>query len=90
MQISTNDVFRKENTAVITGASSGIGRRAAIECALKGMHVWMIDKDEDDLKRAKDTVLDKVGNAYLGQVRCEDERDFTLECFQHTANNNIV
>lgn len=67
MQVSTHDVFRKQNTAVITGAASGIGRYASLACAMKGMHVWMIDKDEADLKQAKEMVLDKVGKAHLDQ-----------------------
>ena len=66
--ISTHKVFETDHTAVITGASSGIGRAAAIECALMGMHVWMVDVDEDELKRSKEDVLDKVANSYIGQV----------------------
>jgi NAD(P)-dependent dehydrogenase (short-subunit alcohol dehydrogenase family) len=68
MPVSNHDVFKRGHTAVITGASSGIGRSAALECALKGMNVWMIDIDEKDLKQAKAFVKSKVGKSYLDQV----------------------
>lgn len=67
MPVSNHDVFKRGHTAVITGASSGIGRSAALECALKGMNVWMIDIDEKDLKQAKAFVKSKVGKSYLDQ-----------------------
>lgn len=69
MSVSVHKVFERNHTAVITGASSGIGRTAAIECALKGMHVWMVDVDEDELKRTKQDVQDRVKGSYLDQVR---------------------
>lgn len=52
MKIALSDIFCKKNTAVITGASSGIGRAASIKCAKAGMNVWMLDIDADDLSNA--------------------------------------
>jgi short-subunit dehydrogenase len=73
MIVSNYDVFQIGHTAVITGASSGIGRAAAFECALKGMNVWMIDIDEADLKETKAAVKDKVGTSYHNQVSIKND-----------------
>lgn len=65
---STYEVFQPNHTAVITGASSGIGKHAALECALKGMHVWLIDKDEPNLRQTKEMIKTKVGaDTYIDQ-----------------------
>lgn len=66
--VSINEVFQQSHTAVITGASTGIGHAAALVCAYKGMHVWMVDIDTQDLLSAKDDVKAKVKDAYDGQV----------------------
>lgn len=50
------EYFKEGNTAVITGASSGIGRATAVTCASKGMHVWLVDNDEAENLEAKDLV----------------------------------
>jgi short chain dehydrogenase len=57
--VTASEVLVEGNTAVITGASSGIGRAAAVECASRGMNVWMVDIDEDDLKVALELVQSK-------------------------------
>ena len=46
-------------TAVITGASSGIGREAALYCAERGMNVWMVDVDATELVLARELVASK-------------------------------
>jgi len=62
VDLSATAVLKKGNTAVITGASSGIGRAASIYCASKGMNVWMLDIVEDELKSAKALVLSKAAD----------------------------
>jgi NADP-dependent 3-hydroxy acid dehydrogenase YdfG len=57
--ITAAQVFVEGNTAVITGASSGIGRATAFTCASKGMHVWLVDIDKEELAVAKDLCIDK-------------------------------
>merc|ERR1740121_2083047 len=48
----TSAIFAKGNVAVITGASSGIGRAAARHCATVGMKVFLADVDEKELAEA--------------------------------------
>ncbi|KAL3914200.1 MAG: hypothetical protein SGARI_000249, partial [Bacillariaceae sp.] len=48
--LTAASVLKSGNTAVITGASSGIGRAAALEFASKKkMNVWMVDIDKEEL-----------------------------------------
>ena len=57
--ITASAVLKEGNTAVITGASSGIGRSCALTCASKGMNVWLVDIDKEELEAAKELVVQK-------------------------------
>lgn len=63
-----SSVFKSGNTAVITGASSGIGRAAALYCADEGMKVWMVDVDAEELALAKELVQSKATAAVESRV----------------------
>lgn len=54
--ISCSALMQAGNTAVVTGASSGIGRAACVSFAKAGMNVWMVDIDEDELSTALEMV----------------------------------
>jgi NADP-dependent 3-hydroxy acid dehydrogenase YdfG len=58
--LTASAILKEGNTAVITGASSGIGRAAAMYCASQGMNVWMADIDKDELAAARDLVESKA------------------------------
>ncbi|KAG7370401.1 oxidoreductase [Nitzschia inconspicua] len=47
-----SSLLKPGHTAVVTGASSGIGRAACLEFVKRGMNVWMIDIDEEQLQLA--------------------------------------
>ena len=61
--VTASSILKEGNTAVITGASSGIGRAMAIECSTRGMNVWMIDIDKEELEVALDMVKSKAKDA---------------------------
>lgn len=54
--IKCSSLMKPGNTAMVTGASSGIGRAACLEFAKAGMNVWMADIDESELKAAQEKV----------------------------------
>jgi NAD(P)-dependent dehydrogenase (short-subunit alcohol dehydrogenase family) len=47
--VTLTELMQHGNTAVVTGASSGIGRSACMKFASYGMNVWMIDIDSTEL-----------------------------------------
>lgn len=51
--VDSAGVFAAGNTAVVTGAGSGIGRATAIHCASLGMNVVLADIHKGDLVRCK-------------------------------------
>lgn len=51
-----SDLIKPLNTAVVTGASSGIGKAACIHFAAAGMNVWMVDVDAAGLAIAQKSV----------------------------------
>jgi NADP-dependent 3-hydroxy acid dehydrogenase YdfG len=65
--LTASSVLKEGNTAVITGASSGIGRAAAWDFVSKGMNVWMVDNDKEELEAALELARQK--NNSNSQVR---------------------
>mmetsp|Transcript_9247 Transcript_9247/g.22465 ORF Transcript_9247/g.22465 Transcript_9247/m.22465 type:complete len:328 (+) Transcript_9247:165-1148(+) len=63
---STSSILKPGKTAVVTGASSGIGRAAALEFASRGMNIWMIDNDVEELKDATALVQKRCAAARRG------------------------
>mmetsp|Transcript_2909 Transcript_2909/g.6454 ORF Transcript_2909/g.6454 Transcript_2909/m.6454 type:complete len:324 (+) Transcript_2909:1680-2651(+) len=59
--IKITDLMKPGNTAVVTGASSGIGKATALTFALRGMGVWMLDVDGEELKQAQSFVKTQGG-----------------------------
>jgi NADP-dependent 3-hydroxy acid dehydrogenase YdfG len=50
--------IQAEKTAVITGAASGVGFAVAKRCRDEGMHLALLDIDEDNLAKAKEALTD--------------------------------
>ena len=54
------DLMKPGFTAVVTGASSGIGRAACLQFASHGMNVWMVDNDAEELLLAQQMVKSRA------------------------------
>ncbi|KAL1834801.1 hypothetical protein ACET3Z_004452 [Daucus carota] len=61
-------------TAIVTGASSGIGIETARVLALRGVHVVMAVRNTDSGKKVKDEILKEVPNAKI------DVMELDLSC----------
>lgn len=72
----TSKVFCEGRIAVITGASSGIGKGAALFCASKLMKVYMLDIDEENLKEATEEIKSACPKSFV-QAEVVDVMDFS-------------
>lgn len=59
--VKLSELMQPGKVAVVTGASSGIGRAAALRWASCGMHVWMLDIDATELAVAAKMVQEAAG-----------------------------
>lgn len=59
-------VFAAGNVAVISGSSSGIGLGMARKCAEAGMHVYLVDRDEQALAAAETEVAARGAASCVG------------------------
>src|SRR5690625_4948893 len=62
----------EEKVAIVTGASSGIGRASAIRFAKAGIRVGLIDIKEDDAKSVKEEVEKAGGEAFIAEADVKD------------------
>lgn len=60
--VTLRDLMKTGFTAVVTGASSGIGRAACLQFASEGMNVLMVDIDAKDLAVAQRMCKAKVAH----------------------------
>ena len=51
--VTLSELMKHGGTAVVSGASSGIGRAASIKFAAAGMNVWMVDVNAKELTSAQ-------------------------------------
>jgi NAD(P)-dependent dehydrogenase (short-subunit alcohol dehydrogenase family) len=61
---SLRDLMKPGFTAVVTGASSGIGRAACFQFASNGMNVFMVDVDAKELTVAQKMCKAKAAGLY--------------------------
>lgn len=77
--IALSELIQPGNVAVITGASSGIGRAAAVRWAAAGMHVWMLDDDEPELhEKAVPLAQAKGGSGTVRGVTADVSNEVAL------------
>lgn len=70
-------VIQPQKTALVTGAASGVGFAVAKLCRNKGMHLALLDIDEENLARAK-TVLREINPNLSTEAYVIDVADSAL------------
>ncbi len=65
----------KNRTAIITGASSGIGREAALKLGKSGVRVALLARRESNLNSAADAIRDAGGDALVLKTDVTSEDD---------------
>ena len=76
-------IFREglfeDQTIVVTGGGSGIGRRIAVELAGLGAHVILVGRDLDKLERTRAELGERRATTIACNIRREDEIDALFE-----------
>lgn len=70
-------VIQAQKTALITGAASGVGYAVAKLCRIKGMHLVLLDIDQDNLTKAK-TTLSELNPSLITEAYVLDVADAAL------------
>lgn len=70
-------VIQTQKTALITGAASGVGYAVAKLCRSKGMHLVLLDIDQDNLTKAK-TTLSELDPSLITESYVLDVADAAL------------
>ena len=63
-------------TAIITGASSGIGEATAMKLANEGFNVVLAARSEDKLNELKNKITNAGGNALVAKLDVTDKENF--------------
>lgn len=79
MGVNYNPFSLEGKTVMITGASSGIGRSAAVECSRMGARLVLTARNEDRLKETMG-LLEGSGHQYIvADLSCEEQIDMLVE-----------
>ncbi|CAF1944991.1 unnamed protein product [Rotaria magnacalcarata] len=65
------DVDMSDQHIMITGANSGIGKIAALECAKRHAHVYMVCRDEKRGKEAQEEIIRESNNRHVELHLCD-------------------
>lgn len=90
MSISCNPYSLEGKTVLVTGASSGIGKATAIECAKVGADVIITGRNKERLEQSADSIAETTGSypkllsgdlnvEYFREDLCDSMKGMTLD-----------
>lgn len=65
------DLYLKNKTVIVTGASEGLGKAIATEYAREGAQVFISSRSEEKLKNAVKEIKEKTGNERVQYIVCD-------------------
>ena len=68
-------------TAIVTGATSGLGAETARVLALRGVHVVMAIRNVDAARKVKDSILKKIPNAKIDIMELDVSSQASIKSF---------
>lgn len=86
------DLQLKEKSVIVTAASKGIGKAAALEFAREGAYVFISSRDESVLRQTVEEIKRETGNEHVGYAVCDmkSDKDISNMIKQAVAKNGTV
>jgi uncharacterized protein len=77
----------RNNYTLITGASNGLGREMALECARRGHNLLLVALPDSGLPELCDEIRQEFGRPAIG-YECDLTNEYALEKMAHWVNSN--
>jgi NAD(P)-dependent dehydrogenase (short-subunit alcohol dehydrogenase family) len=88
--MASSAVFEANRTALITGGASGVGFAFAQLCQKHGMNVGLVDKNTEELAKAKEVLVQSATNGQRIEVYDMVMKSDCPFCSSQTCKQKIV
>lgn len=86
---ASHPVFARGSTALITGAASGVGLAIAKLCKSHGMNVYLVDRNENLLSKAKADLAGVAGNGAVETANVDVSNLQDVESLKQNATKSF-
>ncbi|PON76154.1 Short-chain dehydrogenase/reductase [Trema orientale] len=85
-ELVTQGIDASNLTAIVTGGASGIGLETSRVLALRGAHVIIAARNTDAANKAKDVILNDIGNARIHVLKLDLSSTKSVRAFVDSFN----